>query len=190
MKKVYLFYMFFAALLFGGCKHDTAKTACELYVYMSSGKVYQISFNGKDSIETICGDMFKNYGMLLYHRPLPKGEYAFDSIYVKEKCKLPHELAGKILETVKRLNSKVVADSMERGVRDLWFYALYLPKQTINMELVKNEDEDVNALLELLIDNSPYYVNMESTMWYDQEVEEQIIREYGKRKLSLSSLED
>ena len=33
-------------------------------------------------------------------------------------------------------------------------------------------------------------VNMESTMWYDQEVEEQIIREYGKRKLSLSSLED
>ena len=81
-------------------------------------------------------------------------------------------------------------NTIGKGVRDLWYYALYLPKQTINMELVKNEDEDVNALLELLIDNSPYYVNMESTMWYDQEVEEQIIREYGKRKLSLSSLED
>lgn len=27
MKKVYLFYMFFAALLFGGCKHDTVLMA-------------------------------------------------------------------------------------------------------------------------------------------------------------------
>lgn len=56
--------------------------------------------------------------------------------------------------------------------------------------MVKNENEDVNALLELLIDNSPYYINMESTMWYDQEHEEQLIREYGKHKLSLSPLED
>ena len=113
--------------------------------------------------------------------------FAVKSNKIKEKCKLPHELAGKILDTVKRLNSKVVTDTLEKGVKDVWYYGLYLPKQTINMELVKNEDEDVNALLELLIDNSPYYVNMESTMWYDQEVEEQIIREYGKRKLSLSS---
>ena len=187
MKKVYLFYMFFATLLFGGCKHDTAKTACELYVYMSSGKVYQISFNGKDSIETICGDMFKNYGMLHYHRPLPKGEYAFDSIYVKEKCKLPHELAGKILDTVKRLNSKIVTDTLEKGVKDVWEYSLFLPKQTISLELVKNKDEDVNSLLTKLIDNSPYYVNMECRIWFDQEYEDYLINKYGKRKLSLSS---
>ncbi len=110
--------MFFAVLLFGGCKHDTAKTACELYVYMSSGKVYQISFNGKDSIETICGDMFKKYGMLSCRLPLPKGENAFDTVYAKKKCKLSHELVGKILNTVKRLNSKVVADSLEKGATD------------------------------------------------------------------------
>lgn len=157
MKKAYLFYMFFAALLFGGCKHDTTKTACELYVYMSSSKVYQISFNGKDSIETICGDMFKNYNMLFYRRTLPKGENAFDTVYAKKKCKLSHKLAVKILYTMKRLNSKVIADSMEKEVRDLWCYALYLPKQTIKMELVKNKDEDVNTLLELLIDNSLLY---------------------------------
>ena len=88
------------------------------------------------------------------------------------------------------MNSKIVTDTLEKGVKDVWEYSLFLPKQTISLELVKNKDEDVNSLLTKLIDNSPYYVNMESTMWYDQEVEEQIIREYGKRKLSLSSLED
>ena len=190
MKERYLFYIFFIVLLLGGCKCNTDQSACELYVYMGGDKIYQIYFNGKDSLETICGVMEKDkYRMLIYSRPLPKGENAFDSVYVKKMCRLSQKQAIKIATVLNLLNSKVVADTIEKGVKDVWHYALYLPKQTINLELVKNNDEDVNSLLELLIDNSPYYVNMASTMWYDQEIEEQIIRECGRHKLSLSPLD-
>ena len=65
--------------------------------------------------------------------------------------------------------------------------AIFSPKQTISLELVKNKDEDINSLLAKLIDNSPYYVNMECRIWFDQEYEDYLIKKYGKRKLSLSS---
>lgn len=95
--------------------------------------------------------------------------------------------ADSIVDVLKRLNSKIVTDTLEKGVKDVWEYSLFLPKQTISLELVKNKDEDVNSLLTKLIDNSPYYVNMEDRIWFDQEYEDYLIKKYGKRKLSLSS---
>ena len=106
-----------------------------------------------------------------------------DSVYVVKKCKLPDNQAGKIRSLMKKISSKVVTDTIERGVKDVFRFALYLPKQTVAFELVETKDEDVNRLLKMLIDSSPCYVNMEVRIWLDQEFEDYLIKTYGKDKL-------
>ena len=79
-----------------------------------------------------------------------------------------------------------MTDTLKRGAKDLFDFALYLPKQTVAFELLETLDEDVNRLLGLLINNSPYYVNMEVRIWLDQEYEDYLIKTYGKDKFMLS----
>lgn len=190
MKTKYFFKILLITQLFSvnGCKDNPQELSCRLYVYGGFGKIYQIYFNGKDSIETKCGRMsVDNYDLLRYNPPLPQRKNVFDTVFVKKKCRLSQKLADEIRASMKRLNSKIVTDTLEKGVKDVWEYSLFLPKQTISLELVKNKDEDVNSLLTKLIDKSPYYVNMEDRIWFDQEYEDYLINKYGKRKLSLSS---
>ena len=190
MKTKYFFKILLITLLFSvnGCKDNPQELSCRLYVYGGFGKIYQIYFSGKDSIETKCGRMsVDNYDLLRYNPPLPQRKNVFDTVFVKKKCRLSQKLADEIRASMKRLNSKIVTDTLEKGVKDVWYYGLYLPKQTISLELVKNKDEDVNSLLTKLIDNSPYYINMEDRYWDGQEYEDYLIKKYGKRKLSLSS---
>ena len=63
MKKRYLSYFVLTTLMFSfnGCKENTQDLSCRLYVYDSPTKVYQISFNGIDSIETITAVPFRNH---------------------------------------------------------------------------------------------------------------------------------
>ena len=190
MKKRYFSYFVLITLMFSfnGCKENPQDLSCRLYVYDSPTKVYQISFNGIDSIETICGAMdFDLFVFMKTNHILPKGSKVFKAIHAKKQKQLEKNQADSIVDILKRLNSKIVTDTLEKGVKDVWEYSLFLPNQTISLELVKNKDEDVNALLEMLIDNSPYYVNMEDRIWFDQEYEDYLINKYGKRKLSLSS---
>ena len=186
MKEKLLYCGILLALLFciGSCRcrDKSEDLSCKLLVYSSSFKIYQIKFNGKDSIETKCGKMDKE----LRDCPSVGRNSELDSVYVVKKCKLPKNQANKIRSLIKTINSKAVADTLERGVKDVFFFALYLPRQTVAFELVDTGDEDVNRLLELLIDSSPCYVNKEVRIWQDQEYEDYLIKNYGKDKLILS----
>lgn len=189
MKKKYLLYMVLLTLLFciEGCREKSEELSCKLLVYSSSSRTYQIRFNGMDSIETKVGLMQSSvYGYMLRGYPSVGRNSVFDSVYVIKKCKLSNEKADEIINLLKKINSKTVTDTLERGVNDVFNFALYLPKQTIAFELVKTKDEAVNRLLEMLIDNSPYYVNMEANIWQGQEYEDYLIKEFGKHKLFLS----
>lgn len=188
MKKKYLLYMVLLTLLFciEGCREKSEELSCKLLVYSSSSRTYQIRFNGMDSIETKVGLMQSSvYGYMLRGYPSVGRNSVFDSVYVIKMCKLSNEKADEIINLLKKINSKTVTDTLERGVNDVFNFALYLPKQTIAFELVKTKDEAVNRLLEMLIDNSPYYVNMEANIWQGQEYEDYLIKEFGKHKLFL-----
>lgn len=188
MKKKYLLYMVLLTLLFciERCREKSEELSCKLLVYSSSSRTYQIRFNGMDSIETKVGLMQSSvYGYMLRGYPSVGRNSVFDSVYVIKKCKLSNEKADEIINLLKKINSKTVTDTLERGVNDVFNFALYLPKQTIAFELVKTKDEAVNRLLEMLIDNSPYYVNMEANIWQGQEYEDYLIKEFGKHKLFL-----
>lgn len=188
MKKKYLLYMVLLTLLFcvEGCREKSEELSCKLLVYSSSSRTYQIRFNGMDSIETKVGLMQSSvYGYMLRGYPSVGRNGVFDSVYVIKKCKLPNEKTDEIINLLKKINSKTVTDTLERGVNDVFNFALYLPKQTVAFELVKTKDEDVNRLLKMLIDNSPYYVNMEANIWQGQEYEDYLIKEFGKHKLVL-----
>lgn len=185
MKKKCLLYMVLLTLLFcvEGCGDKTEDLSCRLWVYSSSSKVYQIRFNGKDSIETKCGSMeFNNYESI---RGYEGRNSELDSVFVVKKCKLPDKQVDQMINLLQIINFKAVSDTLRKGVNDVWFFALYLPKQTICHELMETQDEDLNRLLEMLIDNSPYYVNMEDRIWQGQEYEDYLIKEFGKHKLVL-----
>ncbi len=185
MKEKLIYSVILSVLLFsvGSCRDKSEDLSCKLLVYASSSRTYQIKFNGKDSIETKCGLMENNVCDLIDEYPSVGRNSELDSVYVVKKCKLPDNQAGKIRSLMKKISSKVVTDTIERGVKDVFRFALYLPKQTVAFELVETKDEDVNRLLKMLIDSSPCYVNMEVRIWLDQEFEDYLIKTYGKDKL-------
>lgn len=116
MKTKYFFKILLITLLFSvnGCKDNPQELSCRLYVYGGFGKIYQIYFNGKDSIETKCGRMsVGNYDLLRYNPPLPQRKNVFDTVFVKKKCRLSQKLADEIRASMKRLNSKIVTDTLE-----------------------------------------------------------------------------
>ena len=185
MKRKFLFCVFLSIILLciGCCHKKTEDLSCRLWVYSSFSKVYLIRFNGKDSIETKCGSMkFNNYELL---SGFAGRKCELDSVYVVKKCKLPDKQADEITSLLKKINSKAVSDTVRKDVRDVWYFALYLPRQTVCYELVKTQDEDLNLLLKKLVNNSPYFVNRVDRNWQGQEHEDYLIKEFGKHKLLL-----
>ena len=188
MKKKCLLYVVLLTLFLcvEGCRDKSEDLSCRLLVYASSSKAYQIRFNGMDSIETKIGLMQSRvYGQMLRGYPSAGRDSVFDSVYVIKKCKLPNSKADKIINLLKIINSNAVSDTLEKGWNDVFYFALYLPKQTIAFELLETKNENVNRLLEMLIDNSPCYVNMEDRQWQGQEYEDYLIKKIGKCKFVL-----
>lgn len=187
MKEKILYCGILLALLFcmGSCRERQKDLSCKLLVYAASIRTFQISFNGKDSIETKCGLMDKVYGPMITGNPSAARNRELDSVYLVKKCKLSKQKADEIIHLIKRIKSKVVTDTLMKGVNGFDNFALYLPKQTVAFELIDTGDKDVNHLLEMLINNSPYYIDTEYRQWWGQEFEDSLVREHGKHKFIL-----
>ena len=55
--KLFVFWgVVIAMMIVASCQREVKRHPCRLFIYGSYMKVYQIDFNGKDSIQTICGD--------------------------------------------------------------------------------------------------------------------------------------
>lgn len=190
MKKRIFYCGILLALLLGvgSCRERQKDLSCKLLVYARSIRTFQIDFNGKDSIETKCGLMDKVYGPMITGNPSVARNRELDSVYVVKKCKLSKQKADEIIHLIKRIKSKVVTDTLMKDVNGFFNFALYLPKQTVAFELVDTGDKDVNRLLEMLINSSPYYVNTEIRQWWGQKYEDSLIREDGKHKFILPKI--
>lgn len=103
-----------------GCRKETS-APCRLFIYGTLSKVYQINFNEKDSIETICGtfDMIaskyrnspKKYATVndFHNKEIP-----WEDIYMHKAEKLKPEQASHIISIVNRLNAKEITDTKKR----------------------------------------------------------------------------
>ncbi len=72
--------------LLSSCKDKPQNMPCQIIVYdeASTTKAYLISYNGKDSIETICGRLsFDIIRRLHYNQKINMKEVTFRTIYLK-----------------------------------------------------------------------------------------------------------
>ena len=168
------------AMSFVACCKKLKRHPCRLFIYGSYSKVYQIDFNGKDSIQTICGDLkfdshVKN-GKII-NLPSP-----FSCIYMQKAKRLKKAQACNLISILERLNSKVITDTIKGEIRDTWNIRLFLEKQDVNLQTYGIKDPDIKMLVDSLVEYSPLFINVYSNEWFGLENELEMIRMYDKRK--------
>lgn len=177
---VVFFSLFIVFLFVVVCQDRKNQQPCRLFIYSSSIKVYQIDFNGKDSIKTICGkfklDAFDKRGRVInIHSP-------FSCIYMQKSQKLGAKQCRSLDAILNRLNSRVITDTVKGEIRDVWNICLVLEKQTINLQAVGIKDSDIKMLVDSLKEYSPLFINDDSNGWFGLDTELEMIRMYDKRK--------
>ena len=165
-------------ILFAVCLNSCVGTAyeppCQMFIYRaySPHKVYRISFNGKDSIETVCGEVnWDKFFTLIDEKRFNSKAFHFDTIFLKKQELLPEELRDTLLETLRTLNSKIVADTVFKYCRDEEYFYLSLEKQDICQSDSRLKDEDLIKFYKKLIEYSPIYINRCHWHWRTLEME-------------------
>ena len=191
MKK-FIIVTFFALILafLASCQGNKKASPCKLVIYGSYQKVYQISFNGIDSIKTICGHVdvkvkspyVDKSGLFDEKSFLESKDFVINPIYLHSSKKINKEQAGNLIAILNRLNSKVITDTIMGGSKDVWYIHLSLEKQNIFREAVDYKDKDLKLLVDSLIEYSPIFINNYGHNWFGLENELEMTRMFDHRK--------
>lgn len=179
--KLFVFWgVVIAMMIVASCQREVKRHPCRLFIYGSYMKVYQIDFNGKDSIQTICGD-FKSDSHVkdgkIINLPSP-----FSCIYMQKAKRLKKAQACNLISILERLNSKIITDTIKGEYKDIWNIRLFLEKQDVNLQTYGIKDPDIKMLVDSLIEYSPLFINDYSNGWFGLVNELEMIRMYDKRK--------
>lgn len=193
MRKIFYFYIIVILLVeFCSCQSYISEASCRLFVYRaySPNKVYEISFNGKDSIETICGEVdWDNFFNPIDEKRFNSNTFQFDTIYLQKQLKLSKEYCDTLQETLRMLNSKTLVDTVPTLCKDGEYFYVALDKQDICQVDGFFKDNDLIRLCEKLIEYSPIYINRCDWHWWNLEVEE-LISKYCKGEVEWNAIED
>lgn len=175
---------------FVACCKKLKQQSCRLYVYGSLDKIYQIDFDGKDSMVTLCGaydehptKYYNEYGYVS-EDTVDFGDKNFHlkHIYLRGSAKLSRRRSRCLLSILNRLNSRVVSDSVIGAWADTWKIYVSLEKQNIGMQQYGIKDPDLRMLVDSMIEYSPLFINDYSDDWQGMGLEQSMIRMYDKRK--------
>lgn len=189
MKRLFVIFgiIFILIMQITGCSGQRPQYSCKLFIYSGVNKIYQINFDGRDSIETICGtyilshyDSLKKNGYII--RPFGLKTFHLETIYLRKAKKLDEEQACQLSSILCRLNSKVITDTIKGEIRDVWNIYLSLEKQNVELQMVGIKDHDIQLLVDSLVEYSPLFINMYSNTWFGIENEQEMIRMYDRRR--------
>lgn len=167
--------------LLSSCKDKPQNVSCQIIVYdeASTTKAYLISYNGKDSIETICGKLsFDIIRRLHYNQKINMKEVRFRTIYLKDAHKINPTQQDTLQTTIIQLLSHPTKDTIPILARDATYLYIALENQHTNLPKGCIKDKRLIKLSEKLIEYSPLYINTYSWFWLGPEIEEQMIQEY------------
>ena len=167
--------------LLSSCKDKPQNMPCQIIVYdeASTTKAYLISYNGKDSIETICGRLsFDIIRRLHYNQKINMKEVRFRTIYLKDAHKINPTQQDTLQTTIVQLLSHPTKDTIPILARDATYLYIALENQHTNLPKDCVKDKRLIKLSEKLIEYSPLYINTYSWFWLGPEIEEQMIQEY------------
>lgn len=189
MKKIAFFCcLLIFSFVLGGC-HKQCQSPCKLFIYGSFSRIYQINFNGCDSLETICGTFigqpakYKNkFGYILVDSIiLGDKNFHLNKIYMSKAMKLNSEQAHHLTSILERLNSKEITDTVKGKLKDVWNICFFLKRQRFCLQTTGIKDSDIQMLVDTLKEYSPLFI-LEENDWWGMENELELIRMYDNRK--------
>ena len=189
--KLFVFWgVVIAMMIVVSCQREVKRHPCRLYVFESSNKVYQIDFNGKDSLKTLCGTfelnpakhIDRNGYVIEYLKIFSEKGFHLAPIYMHSSAKLNRKQACCLLSILERLNSKIISDTIKSEVKDVWNVCLFLEKQKVELQKGEIKDPDIKMLVDSMIEYSPLFINDYSNGWFGLVNELEMIRMFDKRK--------
>ena len=181
MKNRTLFIIGIVLVALSSCNNKSKNVPCQIIVYdeASTTKAYLISYNGKDSIETICGRLsFNIIRRLHYNQKINTEDISFREIYLRKSQKITRKQNDSLQTIICQLLSNPTTDTIPILARDATYLYIALENQHTNLPKGCIKDKRLIKLSEKLIEYSPLYINTYSWFWLGPEIEEQIIQEY------------
>ena len=163
------------------CNNKSKNVPCQIIVYdeASTTKAYLISYNGKDSIETICGRLsFDIIDKLHYNQKINTENISFREIYLRKSQKITRKQNDSLQTIICQLLSNPTTDTIPILARDATYLYIALENQHTKLPRGCIKDKRLIKLSEKLIEYSPLYINTYSWFWLGPEIEEQMIQEY------------
>lgn len=169
MKKITLFFLLF---IFASCQMnkkagtnplsaDAVSTdmSCEMFYFIVQRKVYQVTYNGKDSIRTICGSAKYDMFNLIDKRKLTSASLKFDTIFLDRSKRLTDSQVLQLNKCVSRVKTLGKAPKPGVDIKDGWYVYLSVGKLAIyefefNLERTQ-ELKDIYELFVILRKYSP-----------------------------------
>lgn len=181
MKNRTLFIIGIVLVALSSCNNKSKNVPCQIIVYdeASSTKAYLISYNGKDSIETICGGLSFNITRRLhYNQKINTEDISFREIYLRKSQKITRKQNDSLQTIICQLLSNPTTDTIPILAKDATYLYIALENQHTKLPRDCVKDKRLIKLSEKLIEYSPLYINTYSWFWMGPEIEEQIIQEY------------
>ena len=130
MKKITLLFLLF---IFASCQMnkkagtnplstDAVSTdmSCEMFYFIVQRKVYQVTYNGKDSIRTICGSAKCDMFNLIDKRKLTSASLKFDTIFLDRSKRLTDSQVLQLNKCVSRVKALGKAPKQGVDIKDGW----------------------------------------------------------------------
>ena len=181
MKNRTLFIIGIVLMALSSCNNKSKNVPCQIIVYdeASSTKAYLISYNGKDSIETICGGLsFDITRRLHYNQKINTEDISFREIYLRKSQKITRKQNDSLQTIICQLLSNPTTDTIPILAKDATYLYIALENQHTKLPRDCVKDKRLIKLSEKLIEYSPLYINTYSWFWLGPEIEEQMIQEY------------
>ena len=181
MKNRTLFIIGIVLVALSSCNNKCKNVPCQIIVYdeASTTKAYLISYNGKDSIETICGRLsFDIIRRLHYNQKINTEDISFREIYLHKSQKITKKQNDSLQTIICQLLSNPTTDTIPILARDATYLYIALENQHTKLPRDCVKDKRLIKLSEKLIEYSPLYINTYSWFWLGPEIEEQMIQEY------------
>ena len=181
MKNRTLFIIGIVLMALSSCNNKSKNVPCQIIVYdqASTTKAYLISYNGKDSIETICGGLsFDIIRRLHYNQKINTEDISFREIYLHKSQKITRKQNDSLQTIICQLLSNPTTDTIPILAKDATYLYIALENQHTKLPRDCVKDKRLIKLSEKLIEYSPLYINTYSWFWMGPEIEEQIIQEY------------
>lgn len=169
MKKITLFFLLF---IFASCQMnkkagtnplstDAVSTdmSCEMFYFIVQRKVYQVTYNGKDSIRSICGSAKYDMFNLRDKRKLTSASLKFDTIFLDRSKRLTDSQVLQLNKCVSRVKALGKAPKQGVDIKDGWKVYLSVRNLAIyefkfNLERTQ-ELKDIYELFVILRKYSP-----------------------------------